>query len=131
MSDFLLKLHRANGVDVRLNAALVKLEDHPGDANRLRATFADGSTLDADFAVAGIGLAPHTAIAQAAGVRVEDGIVVDHFGATDDPRIFACGDVASSERVVEAPRASRIVGQRAEPGDFYRQGVARHVRTVR
>ncbi|MGF6413050.1 NAD(P)/FAD-dependent oxidoreductase [Paraburkholderia sp. 32] len=95
VSDFLLELHRANGVDVRLNAALVKLEDHPNDANRLRATFKDGSTLDADFAVAGIGLAPHTAIAQAAGVKVEDGIVVDHFGATDDPRIFACGDVAN------------------------------------
>jgi 3-phenylpropionate/trans-cinnamate dioxygenase ferredoxin reductase subunit len=28
-------------------------------------------------------------------VKVEDGIVVDHFGATDDPRIFACGDVAN------------------------------------
>ncbi|TGQ26393.1 FAD-dependent oxidoreductase, partial [Mesorhizobium sp. M00.F.Ca.ET.216.01.1.1] len=71
------------------------LEDHPNDANRIRATFADGSTLDADFAVAGIGLAPHTALAEAAGVKVEDGIVVDHFGATDDPRIFACGDVAN------------------------------------
>ena len=95
VSRFLLELHRANGVDVRLNAALTKLDDHPNDATRIRATFADGSTLDADFAVAGIGLTPHTALAQAAGVKVEDGIVVDHFGATDDPRIFACGDVAN------------------------------------
>jgi 3-phenylpropionate/trans-cinnamate dioxygenase ferredoxin reductase component len=95
VSDFLLNLHRANGVDVRMNAALVSLEDHPEDANRVRATFADGSTLDADFAVAGIGLAPHTALAEAAGLAVADGIVVDEFGATEDPNIFACGDVAN------------------------------------
>jgi 3-phenylpropionate/trans-cinnamate dioxygenase ferredoxin reductase component len=80
---------------VRLNAALVSLDDHPDDASRVRATFADGSTLDADFAVAGIGLAPHTALAEGAGLAVADGIVVDEFGATEDPNIFACGDVAN------------------------------------
>lgn len=95
VSDFLLNLHRANGVDVRLNAALVSLEDHPEDASRVRATFADGSTLDTDFAVAGIGLAPHTALAEAAGLAVADGIVVDEYGATEDPSVFACGDVAN------------------------------------
>ncbi|MDE1180219.1 FAD-dependent oxidoreductase [Paraburkholderia sp.] len=95
ISSFLLNLHQTNGVDVRLNAALVSLDDHPTDANRVRATLADGTTLDADFAVAGIGLTPHTSLAEAAGVAVADGIVVDHFGATEDPRIFACGDVAN------------------------------------
>jgi 3-phenylpropionate/trans-cinnamate dioxygenase ferredoxin reductase component len=95
VSGFLLDLHRANGVDVRLNAALVSLQDHPEDAGRVRATFADGSTLDADFAVAGIGLAPHTALAESAGLAVADGIVVDEFGATADPNVFACGDVAN------------------------------------
>ncbi len=92
VSQFLLDLHRANGVDIRLNAQLVSLDDH-GDG--VRATFADGSTLDADFAVAGIGLAPHTAIAEAAGLDVQDGIVVDEFGQTSDSDIFACGDVAN------------------------------------
>ena len=95
VSDFLLDLHRANGVDVRLGARLVSLADHPDDASRLRATFEDGSTIDADFAVAGIGLAPHTQIAQEAGIEVNDGIVVDTFGQTSDPLIFACGDVAN------------------------------------
>ncbi|WP_133648594.1 NAD(P)/FAD-dependent oxidoreductase [Paraburkholderia flava] len=95
VSDFLLQLHRENGVDVRLNAALVSLDDQPGVNAGIRATFADGTTLDADFAVAGIGLAPHTALAEAAGLPVADGIVVDHFGATADPRIYACGDVAN------------------------------------
>lgn len=87
VSGFLLELHRANGVDVRLNAALVSLEDRAEGG--VRATFADGSTLDADFAVAGIGLAPHTALAEAAGLAVEDGIVVDEFGETSDPCVFA------------------------------------------
>ncbi|HKR47333.1 MAG TPA: FAD-dependent oxidoreductase [Paraburkholderia sp.] len=93
VSRFLLELHRANGVDVRLNAMLLTLEDRPEGG--VRATFADGSTLDADFAVAGIGLAPHTALAVAAGLSVDDGIVVDEFGETSDSCIFACGDVAN------------------------------------
>jgi 3-phenylpropionate/trans-cinnamate dioxygenase ferredoxin reductase component len=92
MSDFLLDLHRSNGVDVRLNASLISLDDHE---EGVRATFADGSTLDADFAVAGIGLTPHTSLAQEAGLDVNDGIVVDEFGATSDPFIFACGDVSN------------------------------------
>jgi len=93
VSRFLLDLHRANGVDVRLNAMPLSLEDRPEGG--VRATFADGSTLDADFAVAGIGLAPHTALAVAAGLSVDDGIVVDEFGETSDSCVFACGDVAN------------------------------------
>ncbi|MCP3719008.1 NAD(P)/FAD-dependent oxidoreductase [Paraburkholderia sp. CNPSo 3281] len=93
VSRFLLDLHRANGVDVRLNAMLLTLEDRAEGG--VRATFADGTTLDADFAVAGIGLAPHTALAVAAGLSVDDGIVVDEFGETSDSCIFACGDVAN------------------------------------
>jgi len=95
VSDFLLELHRANGVDVRLNAALTSLDTHPEDANKVRATLADGTLIDADFAVAGIGLTPHTSLAEAAGLKVSDGIVVDEHGMTEDPRIFACGDVAN------------------------------------
>ncbi|MBA1363648.1 oxidoreductase C-terminal domain-containing protein, partial [Burkholderia gladioli] len=44
---------------------------------------------------AGIGLVPNLALAREAGLTVEDGIVVDEYGATSDPAIFACGDVAS------------------------------------
>ena len=95
VSDFLLELHRSNGVEVRLNAALTSLDTHPDDAGAVRATLAGGTTLDADFAVAGIGLTPHTSLAEAAGLPVSDGIVVDEHGMTGDPRIFACGDVAN------------------------------------
>ncbi|AUT72836.1 FAD-dependent pyridine nucleotide-disulfide oxidoreductase [Paraburkholderia hospita] len=95
VSEFLLDLHRSNGVDVRLSAALTSLDTHPEDASKVRATLADGTSIDADFAVAGIGLTPHTSIAEGAGLPVNDGIVVDEHGMTNDPRIFACGDVAN------------------------------------
>ncbi|GJH35551.1 FAD-dependent oxidoreductase [Paraburkholderia hospita] len=95
VSDFLLDLHRSNGVDVRLSAALTSLDTHPDDASKVRATLADGTSIDADFAVAGIGLTPHTSLAETAGLPVNDGIVVDEHGMTNDPRIFACGDVAN------------------------------------
>ncbi|WP_322028324.1 FAD-dependent oxidoreductase, partial [Burkholderia sp. BCC1981] len=87
VSDFLLDLHRANGVDVRLGAALASLDAQPDDASKVRATLADGTTIDADFAVAGIGLALNATLASDAGLAVDDGIVVDEFGATSDPAI--------------------------------------------
>ncbi|WP_186180287.1 NAD(P)/FAD-dependent oxidoreductase [Burkholderia gladioli] len=95
VSDFLLDLHRAQGVELRLGAQLAALDPHPEDASRVRATLADGSVIDADCAVAGIGLVPNLALAREAGLAVEDGIVVDEYGATSDPANFACGDVAS------------------------------------
>lgn len=61
----------------------------------MRATLAGGGVVDADFAVAGIGLALNTSLATEAGLHVDDGIVVDEYGATSDPAIFACGDVAN------------------------------------
>ncbi|WP_031362470.1 NAD(P)/FAD-dependent oxidoreductase [Caballeronia sordidicola] len=95
VSEFLADLHRAQGVDLRIGVGLAALDDHPGDPRRVQATLADGTSIDADFAVAGIGLTPHTALAEAAGLAVQNGIVVDEFGVTDDPAIFACGDVAN------------------------------------
>ncbi|MFX1671000.1 FAD-dependent oxidoreductase [Paraburkholderia sp. A2WS-5] len=95
VSDFLLNLHRENGVDVHLGASLASLDVQPGDTSQVRATLADGTTIDADFAVAGIGLALNASLASDAGLEVADGIVVDECGVTSDPAIFACGDVAN------------------------------------
>ncbi len=55
----------------------------------------DGTTLTAQLAVAGLGLEPNTALAEAAGLEVGNGIVVDHHLETSVPAIFAAGDVAS------------------------------------
>jgi 3-phenylpropionate/trans-cinnamate dioxygenase ferredoxin reductase component len=86
-------LHRAHGVEIVEGAGLARLE---GEAGRLTgALLADGRRLPADLALVGIGVAPATALAEAAGLAIENGIAVDARGATSDPAIFAAGDCAS------------------------------------
>ncbi|BEU21172.1 FAD-dependent oxidoreductase [Paraburkholderia terrae] len=95
VSDFLAQIHREEGVDIRLDCALTSLTDDPESEEGIVATFSDGSVLKADFAIAGIGLNPSTDLAESAGLSVDNGVVVSAIGATDDPAVFACGDVAN------------------------------------
>jgi len=66
-----------------------------GDGHVTGVELADGSTLQIDCAIVGIGIAPATALAESAGVTLENGIRVDDFGRTSDPAIWAAGDCAS------------------------------------
>lgn len=91
VSDYLHALHAAEGVALRMGAAVTDLR--PDEAG-VTATFADGMALRAGHAVIGIGITPDTALAAACGLDVADGIVVDAQGRTSDPAIFAAGDVA-------------------------------------
>ncbi|MEE1620931.1 NAD(P)/FAD-dependent oxidoreductase [Zafaria sp. J156] len=59
-----------------------------------RVLLADGTALEADAVLVGIGIVPRTALAEAAGLAVEDGILVDAAGRTSHPRVFAVGDAA-------------------------------------
>ena len=52
----------------------------------------DGAVIPADLIVIGVGVTPNTDLASAAGIRCEDGIVVDEFGATSAPDVYASGD---------------------------------------
>lgn len=81
-------LHRENGVRV-ITSATVERIDADG-------VVVDGETLPADVVVAGTGVSPDVALAQQAGLDVDDGIVVDRSLRTSDADIFAAGDVASS-----------------------------------
>jgi 3-phenylpropionate/trans-cinnamate dioxygenase ferredoxin reductase subunit len=58
-----------------------------------------GKVIEADAVIAGIGAEPATELAQAAGLRVDDGIIVDRYTRTSDPDIHAAGDVARFESV--------------------------------
>jgi NADPH-dependent 2,4-dienoyl-CoA reductase/sulfur reductase-like enzyme len=58
-------------------------------------TAEDGTTLEADAVVFGLGITPNTALAEAAGLAVEDGVVVDEHLRTSSPSVYAAGDVAS------------------------------------
>ncbi|WP_250537398.1 FAD-dependent oxidoreductase [Caballeronia sp. AZ10_KS36] len=94
MSEYLLHAHLEHGVHVRTQTSLTSVR--ATDDGRLIATLAasDECIEPADLIVLGVGLAPHTELAVAAGLHVENGIVVDDTGATSDPAIFAAGDVA-------------------------------------
>ncbi len=90
VGDFLARHHRENGIDLRLSVG--PTEFHAAsrvDSVRL----SDGTRLPVDLVVVGIGIAPDTALAEAAGLAVDDGVVTDERCATSDPAIFAAGDV--------------------------------------
>jgi NADPH-dependent 2,4-dienoyl-CoA reductase/sulfur reductase-like enzyme len=90
IGGFLADLHRKHGVDLRTGVAVTAIE--PAVA-ALILTLSTGDRLEADLVLVGIGAAPNAELATAAGLAVEDGIVVDEFGRTSDPGIFAAGDV--------------------------------------
>jgi 3-phenylpropionate/trans-cinnamate dioxygenase ferredoxin reductase subunit len=85
-------LHLAHGVDLREAMGLDRLE---GDGRVCAAVLADGTRLPVDLVVVGIGVAPDTALAGAAGLDLDNGIAVDAQGRSSDPAIWAAGDCAS------------------------------------
>ncbi|MEL7216022.1 MAG: FAD-dependent oxidoreductase [Pseudomonadota bacterium] len=91
-ADYFRELHQGHGVDIREGAGLVRLS---GEDHVARAELTDGTHLDIDFALVGIGISPGTSLAEQAGLIVENGIVVDAQGRTSDAAIFAAGDCAN------------------------------------
>ena len=91
-ASHVLDLHRGHGVDVRLGTAVERFE---GDGRLERAVLSDGTAVAATLAVVGIGMVPNVDLAEDAGLAVANGIVVDEFGRTSHPDIFAAGDVTN------------------------------------
>ena len=91
-SDYFRALHTSHGVDIREGVGLVRLI---GDGHVTGAELTDGTVLDIDFAVVGVGIMPATALAESAGVAVGNGIITDDHGRTSDPHIWAAGDCAT------------------------------------
>lgn len=97
MSATLAAWHRAQGVRFHLGQGAVAIEDG--------VTLADGTRVPADLVVMAAGVRPDTALAEAAGIAVADGIRVDGQLRSSDPAISALGDCAS----VPDPRTGRHV----------------------
>jgi 3-phenylpropionate/trans-cinnamate dioxygenase ferredoxin reductase subunit len=92
ISAFFEKLHRDQGVDLRLGAAL----DHFEGKTRLEALIRkSGERIDCTAVLVGVGAAPATALAEAADLRIANGVWTDEFSRTSDPDIYAAGDCAS------------------------------------
>ncbi len=92
ISDWMLKFHTGNDVDVRLSTGIEKFE---GNGKLERAVLPGGDTIDCSIAVVGIGVIPNVELAQEAGLKIDNGIVVDECARTSDPDIVAAGDVTN------------------------------------
>lgn len=86
-SDFIAARHRDHGVRLHLSCGSVRVDDSSVVTDTTGA-------LPADLMVVGIGVSPRTALAEAAGLPCDDGVIVDSQGRTADPNIYAVGDCA-------------------------------------
>lgn len=90
--EFVVGEHTRRGVDIRTGITIQDVIDRP---QGYRLALSDGSYLEADAVVVGIGVVPNIALAAAAGLDVcEAGICVDGQGRTSDEHIYAAGEVA-------------------------------------
>jgi 3-phenylpropionate/trans-cinnamate dioxygenase ferredoxin reductase subunit len=91
-SDYFRAAHQAEGVVIREGLGLERLL---GDTRVTGARFSDGTEQDFDFVIVGVGIVPATALAEAAGIALDNGIATDAQGRTSAPHVWAAGDCAS------------------------------------
>ena len=97
IGELVARLHRAEGVDVRCGVGVAGVTG----ADRVeKVQLSDGTELDADLVVVGIGSRPSTDWLQGSGVEVDNGVVCDDAGRTSAPHVWAIGDVASWQHVL-------------------------------
>ena len=87
LGQFVRRLHEAHGVVFHLGTTVKQLQ-------AARVTLADGSELQADLIVAGVGVRPRIALAEQAGLSIDRGVSVDEFLQSSAPGIYAAGDIA-------------------------------------
>jgi 3-phenylpropionate/trans-cinnamate dioxygenase ferredoxin reductase subunit len=90
-------VHAKQGVELVLGTGVEAIEGN-GRASGVRVS--GGRTLPADVVVLGVGAAPRLELAQAAGLRVGDGVLVDDRLRTSVPNIYAAGDIARAEHPI-------------------------------
>ncbi|MBI3709509.1 MAG: FAD-dependent oxidoreductase [Proteobacteria bacterium] len=90
ISRYLAELHRGHGVEILTEVGVAGFER----GSPLRVCCDGGRNFDADLVVVGVGIEPNVELARAAGIATEDGVVVDEFGRSAVPGIYAAGDVA-------------------------------------
>lgn len=91
-SDYFRALHKAHGVEILEGVGL----DHLiGEGRVDGAKLTDGAQIDLDFVIVGVGITPATALAEDAGLEIENGIKTDAQGRTSAAHVWAAGDCAS------------------------------------
>jgi NADPH-dependent 2,4-dienoyl-CoA reductase/sulfur reductase-like enzyme len=94
IGELVARLHRAEGVDVRTGVGVAEVRDSP-DGTVTGVVLSDGTELDADLVVVGIGSRPATDWLVGSGVALDNGVTCDEVGRTSEPHVWALGDVAS------------------------------------
>ena len=101
VSDYYQLKHTNNGVKLLLSTRLTGFE---GRRRVQRVITDDDQKLPASFVVIGVGIVPNTELASAAGLDVDDGIVVDDTCLTSDPDVYAIGDCTSHPNAIYGQR---------------------------
>jgi 3-phenylpropionate/trans-cinnamate dioxygenase ferredoxin reductase subunit len=102
--------HVEAGVDIRCGTGVTGLAQTAGG---VAITLAEGAAVEADVVVAGVGSVPETSLAAAAGITVDDGIVVDQGFATSAPGVYAAGDCCRYPHPLYGGRPLRLESWRA------------------
>jgi 3-phenylpropionate/trans-cinnamate dioxygenase ferredoxin reductase subunit len=92
VSSFYERVHREAGVHVITQAVVEEILVTPDGVSVSGLRCHDGSVIEADVVIVGIGLVPNTELASEAGLDEKDGILVDAYCRTSDPNILAIGD---------------------------------------
>jgi NADPH-dependent 2,4-dienoyl-CoA reductase/sulfur reductase-like enzyme len=115
LGRLILRVHQEKGVVFHLGRKPQAIEQRA-------VTLDDGTRLEADLVVAGVGVRPNLQLAESAGLTLDNGIAVDEFLETSAPQVFSAGDVArwpdaySDSRIrvehwVVAMRQGQVVGR--------------------
>ncbi|WP_432984063.1 NAD(P)/FAD-dependent oxidoreductase [Dactylosporangium sp. CA-233914] len=89
------ELHEANGVRFHLSTTVAAMNSTHTSREVHEVVLNDGTRLPAAVVVVGVGVIPRDELARSAGVATDGGIVVDEYGRTENPWLWAAGDVAS------------------------------------
>jgi 3-phenylpropionate/trans-cinnamate dioxygenase ferredoxin reductase subunit len=92
VSAFFDRIHRAEGVQIRTSTSV---EAIVGDDQVREVVAAGGEAIPTDIVIVGIGVLPNTDLAEAAGLDIDDGVVIDDHAMTSNANIAAAGDCAS------------------------------------
>jgi len=126
LSSFYAEEHRNAGVRLMLGEGLGGFEGQNGRVTAVATS--TGERLPADLVIVGIGILPNTELAQAAGIAVDNGIVVDEHCRSSDPHVYAIGDCTSHpsriyerrlrlESVQNALEQAKVAAVNASGGD--------------
>ncbi|MGZ4468691.1 MAG: NAD(P)/FAD-dependent oxidoreductase [Nocardioidaceae bacterium] len=94
VAEIFAGLHREHGVDLRTG---VQVSGVAKDGERAVVRLGDGASVTADLVLVGIGVTPNIALAEAAGLAVDNGVLVDARLRTSAPDVFAAGDIANHD----------------------------------